>query len=307
MPTFSLQDLRCFDAVVRAGGFQAAASALGRSHPAVFAAVARLEARLGLVLLDRSGYRVALTEAGRAFQDRARRALGEVDDLEAFAEQLAAGEEAVLRVVIGDLCPPALLGRLSLFFRHQAPATRLHLSYEAVGGPLERLLDGDADLILHRAEANDPRVEWLRLGKVALVPVAAPDFLDISNPTDVGPEDLRSHTQAVIRGTQRRAPAESHFIIEGAHQCSTPDHQTKREVILQGLAWGHLPDFLIEEDLKRERLTSLIGPRLPGRSMTVAAGRLAGRRMGRVMARLWAWLQPSSDPCNSPGQSLGAP
>lgn len=294
LPTFSLQDLRCFDAVVREGGFQAAAAALGRSHPAVFAAVARLEARLGLVLLDRSGYRVAPTEAGRAFHDRARRALGEVDGLQAFAEQLAAGEEAVLRGVIGDLCPPALLGRLSLFFRHRAPATRLHLSCEAVGGPLERLLDGGADLILHRAEPDDPRVEWLRLGEVALVPVAAPDFLDIPDPAHVGPEDLRARTQAVIRDTRRRAAPESHFLIEGAHQCSVPDHQTKREVILQGLAWGHLPDFLIAEDLKRGRLRSLVGPRLPGRRETVAAGRLAGRPVGRVMARLWAWLQPGA-------------
>lgn len=137
-----------------------------------------------------------------------------------------------------------------------------------MGGPLERLLDGDADLILHRADAAAPQVEWLTLGTVALIPVAAPDFLHVADPTQVRPEDLRAHTQAVIRDTQRRAAAESHFVVEGAHQCSTPDHQTKREVSLHGLAWGRLPDFLIEEDLKANLLTSLIGPRLPGRSET---------------------------------------
>ncbi|MBF2952519.1 LysR family transcriptional regulator, partial [Pseudomonas aeruginosa] len=50
MHDFTLHDLQCFDAVVDAGGFQAAAQRLHRSHPAVFAAVARLERQLGLVL-----------------------------------------------------------------------------------------------------------------------------------------------------------------------------------------------------------------------------------------------------------------
>ena len=49
MHDFTLHDLQCFDAVVDAGGFQAAAQRLHRSHPAVFAAVARLERQLGLV------------------------------------------------------------------------------------------------------------------------------------------------------------------------------------------------------------------------------------------------------------------
>lgn len=295
MPRFTLQDLRCFDAVAREGGFQAAATVLHRSHPAVFAAVGRLEAQLGLVLLDRSGYRVGLTEAGRAFHERARRALGELAHLEAFAEQLAAGEEPVLRVVIGDLCPPQLLARLSAFFRLHAAATRLHLTYETVGGPLERLLDGEADLILHRAEATDVRVEQLALGEVALIPVAAPGFLPSRPAADLSPEALRAYTQCVIRDTARRGPEESHFLIEGARQCSAPDHLIKRELILQGLAWGHLPDFLIEADLREERLQSLVGPRMPGREEVVAAARLGERPHGPVARRLWTWLRDAGE------------
>ncbi|MBM7093241.1 LysR family transcriptional regulator, partial [Streptomyces sp. S12] len=71
MSGFTLHDLQCFDAVIQAGGFQAAAASLHRSHPAVFAAVARLERQLGLELLDRSGYRVAPTAAGRSLHRRA--------------------------------------------------------------------------------------------------------------------------------------------------------------------------------------------------------------------------------------------
>ena len=85
MSEFTLHDLQCFDAVVRAGGFQAAAETLHRSHPAVFAAVAKLERQLDLALLDRSGYRVRPTAAGQSFHARAQGLLRELAGLRAHA------------------------------------------------------------------------------------------------------------------------------------------------------------------------------------------------------------------------------
>src|SRR5215470_2283553 len=95
----TIHQLQCLDAVVTEGGFQAAAEKLLRSQPAVFSAVKNLEAQLGLALLDRSGYRVTLTEAGRSFHQRARMFLQELRGLQDHAAQLAMGEESELRVV----------------------------------------------------------------------------------------------------------------------------------------------------------------------------------------------------------------
>src|SRR5689334_13844825 len=105
MTSFTLSELQCFDAVVQAGGFQAAAARLHRSHPAVFASVPKLEQQLGLTLLDRSGYRVQPTEAGRSLHRRIQALLKEADQLTTHARQLALGEETQLRAVLGDLCP----------------------------------------------------------------------------------------------------------------------------------------------------------------------------------------------------------
>jgi hypothetical protein len=51
------------------------------------------------------------------------------------------------------------------------------LQVEAVTGPWERLLDDEADLVLHRIDKSDARLEWIDLGTVSLVPVVAPGFL----------------------------------------------------------------------------------------------------------------------------------
>ncbi|WP_027165554.1 LysR family transcriptional regulator [Mesorhizobium sp. WSM3224] len=293
MDGLKLHDLRCFDAVVSGGSFQAAALALHRTHPSVFAAVARLEEQLGLTLLDRSGYRVNLTEDGRLFHRRAQLALREVEHLQDYAGQLADGEETVLRVVMGDVCPrPGILGLLSRFFAER-PRTRLHLDYEAISGPVERLMDGEADLVFHRANPSDPHLERIDLCEVAFMPVVAPGFLPFDNGHDVTPEAMRPFTQCVIRDTARRPSSENFFVIDGAHSCSVPDHMMKKELILHGLAWGHLPEWLIKDELHEGRLISIAGRHIPGRPETVAAVRRRDKPHGPVAEALWRHLQDS--------------
>lgn len=291
MSPFTFHDLQCFDAVVRAGGFQAAAQALHRSHPAVFAAVGKLERQLGVQLLDRSGYRVRTTPAGSSFHRHAQSLLREMDVLRQHAAQLVAGEETDLHVVIGDLFPrtPALALLSSFFSSH--PRTRLHLHFESVTGPSERLLDGEADLMLHGVDKGDARLEWLDLCKVRMLPVAAPGFLPFPVKRTIRPGDMRPFTQCVIRDSARHGAARDYYLVEGAHQCTVADHQMKKEVILQGLAWGHLPAFLIEEELDDGRLVSLAGRYLAGSTEALVAARRADRVHGPIGEALWAFLQ----------------
>jgi DNA-binding transcriptional LysR family regulator len=294
MADFTLHDVQCFDAVIRTGGFQAAAAALHRSHPAVFAAVARLESQTGLVLLDRGGYRVKLSAAGRSFHERMQPLMREAEGLRQHAAQLAGGEESDLNVVLGDLCPrPAALERLARFFV-TCPHTRLNLHFETVGGPMERLKAGEADLILHRVEMTDPSLEWIALGKVRLIPVAAPGLLPKPLPKALREEHLREHAQCVMRDSAR-TPSDAHFlVVEGARQITVPDQTMKKDVILQALAWGHLPDFLIKEELRIGALKSLAGRWLPGHTETVVAARRRNAVHGPVAQRLWDDLRANA-------------
>ena len=181
MDALTLHQLVCFEAVVSEGSFQAAAGKLRRSQPTVSASVKNLETQLQLSLLDRSGYRVTLTEAGRSFYERTRVFLHEAQRLRDHATQLAMGEENELSVVIGDISPlPETLGLLRRFF-DGCPGTRLHLHFEAISGPWERLFDGEADLIFHHIDKSDPRLEFVDLFTVRIVPVVAPEFPALSD------------------------------------------------------------------------------------------------------------------------------
>jgi DNA-binding transcriptional LysR family regulator len=161
----TLLQLQCFEALVAEGSFAAAAARLNRTHPTVHAAVTALEAQVGMVLLDRAGYRVSLTAEGAAFRSRVAVFLHQYENLRRAAAQLAAGQEAELRVVVGDLCPlPETLGPLRQFFG-TSTGTRLTLLFEAISGPWERLRNGDCDLIFHHLDKPSPAIETIELSK----------------------------------------------------------------------------------------------------------------------------------------------
>src|SRR5690349_8346516 len=242
----TLHQLECFDAIVSEGTFQAAAQKLRRSQPSISTAVKNLEDQLGLRLLDRSGYRVALTEAGRSFHQRARVFLHDLQGLKNHAAQLALGEESKLSVVIGDLCPlPQTLALLRRFF-DGCPRTRLHLHFEAIAGPWERLLDEDADVILHHVDKSDVRLEFIDFLEVALIPVVAPGFLRFPISRSITPEQMRDYVQCVVRDTARHSETHDYYLVKGARSWTVSDQLMKKELILQGMGWGHMPRYLIE-------------------------------------------------------------
>jgi DNA-binding transcriptional LysR family regulator len=68
-----------------------------------------------------------------------------------------------------------------------------------------------------------------------------------------------SYTQCIIRDTARHSEKENHFILDDAHCITVGDQYTKKSVILQGMAWGHMPDFMIADEMKGGALISIEG------------------------------------------------
>jgi DNA-binding transcriptional LysR family regulator len=286
----TLHQLVCFEAVVTEGSFQAAAEKLLRSQPTVSSSVKNLESQLQLGLLDRSGYRVALTEAGRSFYERTRVFLHETKRLRDHAAQLAMGEESELRVVIGDVSPlPETLGLLRRFF-DGCPGTKLHLHFEAISGPVERLLDGEADLILHHIDKADPRLEFVDLFPVKILPVVAPKFLRFPVSKSITPEQMRDYVQCVIRDTARHSQPRDYYLVEGARSWTVSDQLMKRELILQGMGWGHMPRYLIEQNLRDRSLLPITGRHFRGGQVELVAARRRNTPHGPIANRLWQFI-----------------
>lgn len=112
-PLEHLTDLATFVAVVDQRGFSAAARLLGLGKAVVSKRISRLEARLGLRLLQRTTRAMSLTEAGRLLYEEAAPGLARLDSARHLAAGLAEAPRGVLRVTtsvtFGKLCLAPLL------------------------------------------------------------------------------------------------------------------------------------------------------------------------------------------------------
>jgi len=140
----TLDALRCFCAVVDAGGFRGAAERVHRSQPAVSQQIKALERESGQVLFDRRERRV--TPAGQALYDRARQLICDADalsrELRDFDE--AAGGE--LRLGASDTTTLYLLPPYVRAFAKAMPQVRLVIVNRPSEAIADLVLRGDIDL-----------------------------------------------------------------------------------------------------------------------------------------------------------------
>ena len=93
-----LRHLRYFLSVAEELNFTRAARRLNISQPPLTQQIKALEAELGVTLIDRSSYRIALTDAGQAFASEAARILDEVRNAARLARSAARGATGRVRV-----------------------------------------------------------------------------------------------------------------------------------------------------------------------------------------------------------------
>ena len=93
-------ELNAFIAVVEAGGFSAAARTTGDSQSAISKAIAALEKRLGVRLLNRSTRRVTLTDQGRKYYDRTKPLLDEMQDADSEVARSTLGVSGLIRIAV---------------------------------------------------------------------------------------------------------------------------------------------------------------------------------------------------------------
>lgn len=93
-----LRHLRYFLSVAEELNFTRAARRLNISQPPLTQQIRSLEAELGVALIDRSAYRIALTDAGQVFAAEAARILGEVRNAARLARSAASGSTGRVRV-----------------------------------------------------------------------------------------------------------------------------------------------------------------------------------------------------------------
>lgn len=160
-----LRLLRYYVAVAEERHFGRAAERLHMAQPPLSQAIRQLETELGVTLLHRTTRRVDLTEAGRAYLDRARQILGDVDEAAGVARRVAAGSVGHLTLGCVGTATYSVLPLLARRLSEDLPGVDFSFRGEMlVPEQVEALRSGAIDIALLRPPVAEPAlvVETLR-------------------------------------------------------------------------------------------------------------------------------------------------
>ncbi|MFQ5519732.1 MAG: LysR family transcriptional regulator, partial [Mariprofundus sp.] len=245
----TLEQLRALCAVVEKGGFHAASESLFRSQSAISIAIKNLEQELGISLFDRAGYRPVLTSEGQVLYGKAKSILTRGEELTSIAKHFAQGEETEISMALSAIAPVEQVLAVIKQISESAPATRMRLQIENMGGTLERLLEKEVDFAIAERFIPLAYTEEVRLTCTEMVAVISADFPLATRFPAITVSDLEQHVQVVVRDTSRNQPKQTAGILEGAHQWLVNDFDMKKRMILSGAAWGRMPRHRIAEEL----------------------------------------------------------
>jgi DNA-binding transcriptional LysR family regulator len=169
-----LSGIEVLAAVVEAGSFVRAAAALGLTQSGVSRAIARLEGRVGVRLLDRTSRAVALTEEGRGFYQRVAPLMTGIEDAATAAAGSSAAVRGRLRVNVEPFFARLVLApHLGEFL-----ATYPELSLEiAARDRLGDLVSDGFDAAVRFGEPEPSALVARRLLETRVVTCAAPSYL----------------------------------------------------------------------------------------------------------------------------------
>lgn len=243
-------DMLVFAAVVRAGSFSAAATALGLTKQRVSARVARLEDALQVRLLERTTRRLRPTDAGAAYFERCDAIARQIEDAHDIARQRQRDPVGRLHVA-----SPTLYGRRFLapvIARYTRRHPRVQVVLTLTNRPIDLIADG-IDLAIQVGRLKDSSHTVRRLGDGYLYVVASPAYLhQYGTPT----VSTLSTARCVGLRTREEWPIDDHRVAV-TPVVAANDLETLCDLAIDGVGIALLPGLVCQDAVRDGRLVRL--------------------------------------------------
>ena len=167
--------LRAFQATAQEGSLSAAARRLGLTQPTLSRQIAALENRLSLMLFERNGRYLHLTDAGREL-------LPHVQDMGEAAHRLslsASGQQSdlagLVRITASEVASAYMLPPILRSLRLRAPQI---IAEVVAGDDIRKLMTREADIALRHVRPEQPNLIARLIAERTGYFYAATDYLD---------------------------------------------------------------------------------------------------------------------------------
>lgn len=258
MDTLTGMDL--FVRAVDTGSFSETARAMNLTPSAVSKQIARLEDRLGARLFNRTTRRLAPTEEGRAYYERCRQILADIEEAEAAVSQLNATPRGVLRVNM-----PLVFGR-----RHVVPAfgeflrlyPDVHLDVTMTDQFVDPIAEG-VDMLIRVGELKDSSLIARKLAGARRVVAAAPSYWEAhgrpAQPSDLAGHNCLTYTYLASGNDWRMTgPDGQEHVVAVSGNLAANNGEALLEAALDGLGIVLLPTWMCGPELQAGQLEEVL-------------------------------------------------
>ena len=254
-----LNAMLTFVTIVDSGSLTQAAEALDTSLPTVVRVLAALEANLGVMLLNRTTRKIALTDEGKEYVQRCRQILEDIKSTEQNLLDQQTEPTGKLRVsaplLFGQLhVSPEVIGYLK---KHQHMEVDLWLMDRAIN-----LVEEGVDVAVRIGHLADSSLIAVPVGEVRQVVCASPDFIK-KNGRPKKPQDLIGHDCVHVTGLpfgDRWPFINKHKVIhiEVSKTFSCNQAAAVVEACQQGLGFGVFLSYQVQAGLKNGKLVTVL-------------------------------------------------
>lgn len=286
----NIENIKFIEAIVEEGSIRKAAEKLFISQPAISASIKKLEQELNIDLFDKDSYRAVLTNEGKAFYERAKKVLDEFKKLEEYSKSLKNGIEVEIKIAIDAIYNIEKILPILNKTMESFPDTKLTFAVDYMEKVVDYLEYKDFDLIIcpdKFLEHSKLELEMFFLENVYPYHVISPSCY-LANMKKVTEQDLKNLPQVVISsGTET-----SIGVIEDVKKWYVNDFFLKKVIIMQGLAWGMIPEYYMLNELKEKKLIKLSSCESFGQiKLEVFAIRKKNLKHGIVAESIWKNLK----------------
>lgn len=273
-------EMQVFARVVEAGNFSEAARKLGMTPSTVSKLIGRIEARLGVRLVERSTRHLSLTDEGQIYYERSTALLSGLDDIE--RELTLGARHATGTVRVNASVAFGVQGvepLLPAFWKaHPGVLVDLSLSDEIVDLYLDR-----TDVAFRVGVLDASSLVARKVGTCRRVVVASPEYLERHGvPRTL--DDLDRHN--CLGFNFRRSTPLWSFLQAGGRvdrrvqgNLLSNNGETVRRLAVSGVGLARLADFHVAEDLAAGRLVEVLAGDAPNDEEAIHALYLGGRNV----------------------------
>lgn len=252
----TIEELVAFITIVDTGSFVAAAEHLKQTPSGMSRSLTRLEAKLGVTLLERTTRKLKLTQEGQQFLIKARKILNELNAAEEDLQKSDQGTAGLIRI---DSATPFVLHVIAPLmhkFRKCYPDIEIEINSN---DQVIDLLQHKTDVAFRFGKLNDSSLHAKLVCKSRLYIVASPEYLAIKG-TPTQPEQLEHHdligfTRPDYINNWPIKVGDEYFFAQAHIKASSGE--TVRQLTVRGHGIARLSEFEIWKDIQEGRLTAL--------------------------------------------------